>query len=961
MRYSRLSMRRPNNRLLKIAGRVSRSLGYVALFGILQCWAQPVFALDITVRGGVHDNFNRLVFDWPQAPKYSIARSDDGLVKLIFKGAATSFALTPSAQRLSRIVDFSVTPQADGTLVQFRVASQAMVKDFLSGSAVVIDVTGSGVPAKILSTAVSETKSEPQPQDAPLPTPAPMLAVAAPASLPAVLYERAARSYALLDKRGKLAADTDIAALEGVAGWQRPTQDDAVLMVGLLNGTQPKIVARPATQIPDAKPLAITAQADYAAGGRVLVNVQNAGSIMSFIDPVIGDTLYAITTPPGQFINVARHYTAFELLPTRQGVVVRPLDDKLTLKLTPDGLELSMPGGLKLSPPTATSNPSAQPAEAEATVIEAPTVEDKSTTTENSVAAEAAQAPAAHEPFFDVIASQAKNGETFTVARQRLQTAVAAVGSDDPAMRAIARMNLARFYLANAYGQEADGLLKDIAADTPDLTTKPEFRGLRGMARTLTEDSDGALEDFNLPELADYPDLAIWRGIALAKARNFTKASPIFANILELLAHYPEPFFSHFTQLAGESFLATNDNDNAKRIISILKELGGEAALKRPAIIYMQGVIESRVGSLETAKKLWEQVADTQDMLTRTRAQMALVDLGVAAKTIAPMDAAKQLERLRFGWRGDSLELDLLQRLASAYASAGQLDEALGSLEKAKRIAPSKTNTDLIETQERQIFADLFMSKAIDDYPPLKTLATYNRYKQFAPLDSEKALAVNNRLVDKMLKIDLLGQAADLLDQQVPATTDAAAKGKLGARIAGIRILNLEPVVAIKTLDATDAKDFPLDLVEERRLLRARALADSGQVKLALDLLSGDGSDDAKRLTATITWRAKDWPAAAASLVGLIPAADSLRGGDKLTSDQAQFIVRRAVALTLAGDTTGLMQLNNDYGAAIKATPSAASFALLTAPEGAIKALAALPSEMKDVDLFKDFLENYRK
>lgn len=971
MRYSLPSMRRQNNTFLKTSSWVSHA-AILAVLGLCLnlTMPEPVQAADVVVRGGVHDDFNRLVFDWPQAPKYTLSRGDDGHVTLSFKGPATGFSLNPLARKLPRLADFSVEQESDGTRVHFRVAPSAIVKDFLSGTAVVIDVTGPLVPvvapassaAAIAPSGVIEKPAEKLIEKAALPAilepvkPIPSAAVppfaniAVVASVPAVLFERAAQSYGILDRRGKVSAAADIVPLETLAGWQRPTTDGAVLSFEQA-GLQLKINASLPAENPTIDGLAVIAQPDYAGGARILINTKNAGSVMSFIDPMVGDTLYMISTPPGQSIATPRHYAAFDLLPTRQGVVVRPLSDKLTIKLVPEGLELTMPGGLRLSAVAANARGSTlAPTEMALPTVDAPTFEQP-----------AAQVPVAmtEQPdiFFDIAAAQAQNGETFTTARQRLQTAVSLINAEDTDARAVERLNLVRFYIANGYGQEAKGLLLDIAKDTPELTAKPDFRGLRGMASMLAEDNEEALSDLALPALANYPDLALWRAIAMAKLRDFSGATPIFINSLDLLSVYPEPFFSRFAQLAGETFLATNDSDNAKRIVLMVRAREGDQALNRPAIVYIRGVIESRVGSLDEARKLWEQALNSNDMLARTRAGMALVDLGIASKTLTPPDAAKQLERLRYGWRGDSLELDLLQRLATSYAAAGQLDDALGALEKAKRIAPSKASNDLIEAQQRQIFTDMFMSQAIDDYPPLKTLATYDRYKQFVPLDQDKATMINNRLVDKMLKIDLLGQAAGLLDQQLAQQADPIAKAKLGARMAGIRLLNLEPALALQALDASEAQGLPTDTAEERKLLRARALSDSKQPQPGLALLKDDIGEDAKRLAATIAWRAKDWPTAAATLGALLPPPET----GKLTDEEAQIAVRRAVALTLAGDAASLAQLNAGYGAAIKDTPSASSFALLTAPEGSIKALAALPSEMKDVDLFKSFLEAYRK
>lgn len=978
MRYSHPSMRHKN----KHRRTTINPIAAPALGCLLALLAVPAWALDINVRGGMHDDFNRLVFDWPRAPAYKLLRDADRIA-ITFAGPATGFKLDASARKLTRLNGFAVAQQADATQVSFTVAPQAMVKDFLSGTSLVIDVRGAAV-----GQLAGNAPPSPEPADTAADSAA-ALALQAPsvpasaktAGVTAVLFERGGQSYALTDDRRKAVTDMakPLAVTGGGSGWMQATGGQPAEVLTFTTDDHDRLHVTAAAPNPTLqKPASVVAQAD-ATGGHIAIPLQVSGTVLSFTDPVTGEPLYAVTSDTATYME-AHSYRDFELLPTRQGIVVRPLNDKLAVRAGKAGVEIAAPGGLALSPQTFASA-----AAAEVTPVAAAPDQSAPAAPDGQRAPEAAAAtPATPGLFLPITENQPRQGESFTAARQRLQTAAAAAPDD---VRAVARLNLARFYLANAYGQEASGVLKDIAADAADMASRPEFRALRGMTAVLRGDSDGlamANAALALPELSQYPDLPLWQAVGLAKQHNYTAAAPLFSQSLTTLADYPEPFFTDFSTLAAESLLAANDNKGAAAIVQLVEQRGGTAAIGTPAMQYIRGVLESRIGSLDQAKQLWQAAAEGQDMLARTRARLALIDLGLAAKTIAPSEAAQQLEGLRYGWRGDSLELEILQRLASAYAAADQPDEALNALERAKRIQGDRDSLAAIDKQERQIFADLFTGPKIDKYPPLKALATYNRYKQFVPTDPQVAQAINAKLVDKMLSIDLLGQAADLLEQRLPTLTDTAEKAKLGARVAGVRLLNGEAPQALKDLDVSEAPNnqggLAADVAEERKLLRARALAEAsgygtqggtqagpnGQTSVApaLALLKDDTSADARRLDATIAWRARDWVEAARALGSLVPQPAALppqKPEGRLTDEQAQYVMRRAVALTLASDTAGIAQLATDYGPAMQQTALADSFTLMTAPEGAVKGIATLPAELKDVDLFRTFLEGYRK
>lgn len=975
--------------------------------------AAPVakVAQKISVRGGVHDDANRLVFDWPRNTPYTLSR-DGNRVTLTFNANA-DFDVTRSAQKLTRLGGLSSQQAGGKTIVTFAVDPAAKIQNFLSGTYVVIDVSGAPVDAKAAAEPAkpepkpepakppvkTETKTEVKPEvkaAAPIPaarppvTPAPLpniqpagKIVAAPAASPSIadgktplvtldvtadampvaLYARAGDTYMVFDKRVKLkpvAAGGSVPVPQLIDGgsftaYRFPGLEFPVLM--RRDDNVWRLFALPANSANTAAEIVPDAQPGYALGSRMVIPLSgksddaNAnGQVVSFRDPVVGDTLYAVPTAPGQGLQ-ARRYPDFDLLPTWQGVIIRPKNDALVVHRIAEGIELTTPGGVKLSDPRlAAMHQDAQPA-----------------AKPSQAATKSAAATDDHHLILDL--EKWSLPELSQVqALRKLMGQAAQTAAADPDNRNTQRLELARFYLARGDGAEAAALLQVIGTDDPTILNRPEFLAMRGAAYVLADKPDLALTDLTKvssdPAAGTHDDINLWRAAAMALQHDDAAASKLFASTIDLLAAYPEPFLTRFSLLATETMLDTGDTTNATKVMNNLAGRTDGLALRKPQALYLRGVLQSRVGTLTDAEALWNQAAASNDELASARARMALINLHVATKESTLQEATTQLERLRFAWRGDDLELSVLERLAQLYEDAGQHEQALLTLDRARKIFPNSSHDADLQAKQQKIFHDMFLGATPDKaLSPLKMLAAYNHYKQFLPADPAERQAIAGKLVDQMLQMDLLQNAADMLATQMQDEIDPVKKARFATRIAGIELLNQDNAAAIKMLDASENPPPPADMQAERRLLRARALANQGQAAQAIDLLKDDHSEAARRLVATTAWQAKDWPKAAATLGDLVPAP-AAGSTIMLTPAQADIVMNRALALSLAGDKAGLEALGASFGPSMKDTTQRESFSFLTGNSldtASAPTLAAIQGQTKSVDLFQGVLENYRK
>ncbi len=101
---------------------------------------------DVKVRFGEHENFSRIVFDWPEAVPYT-ASLDKGLLTLDFKAAGAPDLSAFVGDPPTGIKLNSVSPSEDELKVAFAISKPAKLRQFRDGPRVVVDVLFDENPA----------------------------------------------------------------------------------------------------------------------------------------------------------------------------------------------------------------------------------------------------------------------------------------------------------------------------------------------------------------------------------------------------------------------------------------------------------------------------------------------------------------------------------------------------------------------------------------------------------------------------------------------------------------------------------------------------------------------------------------------------------------------------------------------------------------------------------------------
>jgi predicted negative regulator of RcsB-dependent stress response len=558
--------------------------------------------------------------------------------------------------------------------------------------------------------------------------------------------------------------------------------------------------------------------------------------------------------------------------------------------------------------------------------------------------------------LFDFTTWGGKPGETFTQARQRLQQTIVDVPESE---RNRTRLELARFYFARGEGEEAVGLLKFIAKQVPDLRSHADFMALLGASEILAYRPDEGLKDLSDPTLSDEPEAELWQAVGFAQLRDWQQAEEKFSVRQDMLKQYPEPFFSRFFVLAIESALAAGKDHEAANWLDYVSNAPHQSTIDA-ALYYLRGVLAAKAGRASDAEDSWKAAERSNDQLYKIRAELALIDLGVSTASLTPAQAADRLEALRFGWRGDDLEVDILHRLGQFYIQAKNVKAGLNVLSQAITLYPSSPMAPAIRAEMASAFHDVFLGNLGKKLSALDNLTLYQQYRDLMPKGKEGDAIMRN-LAERLVAVDLLDQASSILEDLVKNHLQGEEKDRAALRLGAIRLLDHKPEEAMAGLDLIGKDVLSPSLQNQRILLKARALAELNRNDEAAALLKDNTSPGAEMLRADIAMHTQKWGDAANAMMNLVgPPPPS---GKTLTSEQTTELINAAIAYALNNDQPGLDKLGIDYGAAMAGTPQNDTFLMLTRPDktGQLRDLAAAQAQLSQVDMFQGFLNNYRR
>ena len=673
--------------------------------------------------------------------------------------------------------------------------------------------------------------------------------------------------------------------------------------------------------------LPVIREPEAGAGGLVRVKAGNPAQPVKAFDPVVGDSL--VITPVLESAHAVvqqRKYVDFDLLATAQGVAISPNTDRLQVKSQPGSVVISSLSGLLISDDVARNLAGGR------------------------TGGVMPQAPAYMDFERWARGSSANYKET---QRQLL----ANVAGSKLAERRASQMALAQFYLAHGLAAESRSTLNIMAAEDANAVKDPYYLGISGVTDYFLARYDGAEKELTDNSLNSDSHAKLWLGAIRARQGLWKDALRAFDSGFAVIGKYPDRIRAEMRVLAGAAALQVAETERAERELNNVPVKNLPPSLVSEAKLLQARLYEAR-GKTDEALRGYDEVIARRLLPTSVPARLARLLL---LNRLGSLDNAKtieQLEALRYAWRGDDTELKVLEALGERYIANNEYREGLSVMRAAVTYYPNTDRSRRIADQMHEVFTNLFLQDGAKSMPAVKALALYYDFRELTPLGSEGDEMIR-RLGERLVAVDLLDEAVELLDHQVKFRLEGTAKAQVAARLAVIELLNKNPDKALDTIRRTQQTRLPEDLTFRRLILEARALMELSEFEQALELIAGYDQGEANLLRADIYWASQDWPMAAISLLKVLESSPS----DKPLGAAGQSrVMRAAIAYALAGQQAELDKLQNRYGNAMAASAYAGSFDVITrSASGNGVGFRQLASTIAGIDTLRDFMASYRR
>jgi tetratricopeptide (TPR) repeat protein len=520
-----------------------------------------------------------------------------------------------------------------------------------------------------------------------------------------------------------------------------------------------------------------------------------------------------------------------------------------------------------------------------------------------------------------------------------------------------ARMALARFLLQNDFAAEALGALRIVGINQGALVElDPEYRLMRGAANVMMGRVAAAQPDLSASALANNPSAALWRGYGAFLQQDWPTARSELERGAGALEELSPAWRGRFQLALARATLELGDLPAAEAASNGAMGEATDQSIRLAARLIQARLLAAR-SDLAHALPMLDQLSQVDDEEVAVQASVEAISLRRQSGVMRAVDAIEPLEALRFRWRGDATELEVVGMLGDVYSEQGRWREALGVMRTVADRYPNNPAARQLRADMSTVFERLFLDGEADQLQPIEALGLFYEFSDLTPVGPNGDRIVR-LLAGRLVNVDLLEQAAQLLQHQVDERVNGMNKAQVAADLAAIYLMDHKPDQALVALASSRQPNMPQMLLADRRILEARALLDLGRLDGAVELVERDRSEDAQRVRADAAWRSHDWDRAAVELRSLLAMRDHAQ---PLDEGGRQAVLRQAVALTLDGNDDAVRALYREYAGDMANTPEADAFEVvasgISADGAAIRDVARAVAR---TDLLDRFLQRLR-
>ncbi|MGE0675759.1 tetratricopeptide repeat protein [Pseudolabrys sp.] len=642
-------------------------------------------------------------------------------------------------------------------------------------------------------------------------------------------------------------------------------------------------------------PLTVTRSLNASGQPTITIPFANPAKVHRLTDPDIGDKLLVVTAlGPARGFLKPQTFVELRALSSAHGVVVQPLADDVAAKLSPDKIIISRPDGLTLS---------------------------------SSIPGNIKQAEVSRSYTFDP--------QTWGFNRQaafypRQAELIADAASAPEARRRDARLDLARFYLARDLVTEAKAVIDVVLQDEPPNSDDVTGKLMMAIANVMLDRPNEALKELASPVVGEQHDAPLWRAVALAKQGRWEDAREAFKASAALLGTIPIELQRLVMLSALRSYIETRDFTAASKVVNDFEAIGASAEVA-PELAVQTGRLDEALGKKDEALARYRAAAESDDRRAAAQGRLRELVLRFKSDEIKRANMVAELERLTATWRGDETEAEGLKLLAHFYTQDGRFRDAFHVMRVALLAHPNSDLTRKIHDEAAATFGSLFLGGKGDALPPIEALGLFYDYRDLTPI-GRRGDEMIRRLAERLIAVDLLEQASELLDYQVTHRLQGAARAQVATRLAIVYLMAHKADRALATLRTTRISGLSTELRSQRLLLEARALSSIGRHDLAIEVIASMKGNEVIRLRSDIYWAAKKWREAAEQIELLY--GERWKDFTPLTEAERGDILRAALGYALAEDAIGLAAFRDKYAAKMIDSPSRMAFETITGKQG---------------------------
>lgn len=679
---------------------------------------------------------------------------------------------------------------------------------------------------------------------------------------------------------------------------------------------------------------------------RIYADMPSANSVHHITDPEVGDDIVVVTAlGPAQRMDSSRKFVDFVAMATSHGIAIQPIAEDLDVSNKYGIVSITKDSGLAVTGAISSVDVSSVDSSIQ---YEAPDAlagadPDPALMTGNEIPGFVDFVGWAGNPDTGYYATLAILNDELSKAPKRAQS-----------MR---RLDLARFYFAHNLLAETIGVLNSIEQAHPVFALRPQFVSLKGATQHRMHRNKLALETLSHGSVKSDPGAAIWRGMAMEELDFHKNARTELALGMKYEDRYPKAWRARFQLAETKAALGVRDLEDATIMWENihLRDLSDEG---RAEAYLVQGKMLREYGEPALALEFFRRVFPLTDGEMAHRSRYNEVTMLYDVGEMEADDAIDRLERLRYQWRGDDLELRTMRSLGEIYVDEERYRDALSAMRFGFKFKPQHPVSRDMRNTMSNVFETLFLDGKANTLKMTSAIALFYDFKELTPIGT-KGDRMIRLLTERLVSIGLLDQAAELLEHQVRYRLKGTGRSQVAMRLALIQLRNKQPEKAFSAISSTRFAGLTPKLRGQRRLIEARSLADMGRHEHAIELLEDDITPEAETLRANIYWDADNWPETGRIYEELL---EEDWGTDKdLTNEARTNVMRMSIAYALVDDKASLQRVRRKFGVKMMSSPDAQAFNIATGDltlQGA--AFRDVLRRVNSIDTFEAFMSDFK-